>query len=289
MVEFAAEGPRGEGLGSMRLAFDSRRLIGRARGVNGWTLLELALLALIALQCARLIWTAVTPVGPVGDWRGTGTDPALPATAVLGGFDPFFRLGGAGGPVTVTSLNLKLFGIRQDQASGRGSAIIAGSDGQQRSIAVGEEIEPGVTLKAVDFDSVTISRGGADEQLFMDQSQGTATVAPPAIPSTAPPPVVVQPIPSIAPAVPAPPPQIGMQPRMNGSQLTGVTVRPQGNGDGFRALGLAPGDVVVSVNGRRIRSPEQMRTMAAELASPRVILQVERDGKVMALRPGAGR
>ena len=59
----------------MRLAFDSRRLIGRARSVNGWTLLELALLALIALQCARLIWTAVTPVGPIGDWRGTGVGP----------------------------------------------------------------------------------------------------------------------------------------------------------------------------------------------------------------------
>ena len=59
----------------MRLAFDSRRLIGRARGVNGWTLLELALLALIALQCARLIWIAVTPVGPLGDWRGTGRAP----------------------------------------------------------------------------------------------------------------------------------------------------------------------------------------------------------------------
>src|SRR3954470_12218504 len=115
----------------MRLAFDSRRLIGRARGVNGWTLLEAALLALIALQCARLIWTAVTPVGPLGDWRGTGSEPAPASAFALGGFDPFFRLSGGAGPVTVTSLNLKLFGIRQDQASGQGSAIIAGSDGRQ--------------------------------------------------------------------------------------------------------------------------------------------------------------
>jgi general secretion pathway protein C len=98
---------------------------------------------------------------------------------MLGSFDPFFRLSGAAGPVMVTSLNLKLYGIRQDQVSGRGSAIIAGSDGQQRSIGVGEEIEPGVTLKSVDFDSVTISRGGADEQLFMDQSQAPNTVTPP--------------------------------------------------------------------------------------------------------------
>lgn len=279
----------------MRLAFDSRRLIGRARGVNGWTLLELTLLALIALQCARLIWTALTPVGPLGDWRASGGDRAA-STEILAGFDPFFRLSGAAGPVTVTSLNLKLFGIRQDQASGRGSAIIAGSDGQQRSIAVGEEIEPGVTLKAVDFDSVTIARGGADEQLFMDQSQAPATVTPPAAgPTAAPTPPVVNPTTSVEPGSrPVPPSklypnEVSMAPRMNGSQLTGVTVAPKGNGEGFRALGLAPGDVVVAVNGRRIQSAEQARGMTAQLASARVTLQVERDGRVMTLRPGAGR
>ena len=280
----------------MRLAFDSRRLIGRARSVNGWTLLELALLALIALQCARLIWIAVTPVGAVGDWRGTGSDRGAVATAVLGGFDPFFRIGGAAGPVTVTSLNLKLFGIRQDQASGRGSAIIAGSDGEQRSIAVGEEIEPGVTLKAVGFDSVTIARGGADEQLFMDQSEGSATVTPPGAPApAAPAPPVVQPSTSVEPGgrpvAPSKlyPNEVSMTPRMNGAELTGVTVRPQGNADGFRALGLAAGDVVTAVNGRRIRSREQMQAMATDLASAPVTVQVERDGRVLTLRPGSGR
>ncbi|HYD36611.1 MAG TPA: type II secretion system protein N [Allosphingosinicella sp.] len=280
----------------MRLAFDSRRLIGRARGVNGWTLLELALLALIALQCARLIWTALTPVGPLGDWRGESGAGAAARTAVLGEFDPFFRLSGAGGPVTVTSLNLKLFGIRQDQASGRGSAIIAGSDGQQRSIAVGEEIEPGVTLKTVGFDSVTISRGGADEQLFMDQSEAPATVTPPAGRTpAAPTPPVVQPGSSVEPGGPPVPPsklypnEVSMAPRMNGTQLTGVTVRPQGNEQGFRALGLAPGDVVVSVNGRRIKSMDEARGMAEQLASARAVVQVERDGRVVTLRPGSGR
>lgn len=278
----------------MRLAFDSRRLIGRARGVNGWTLLELGLLALIALQCARLIWTAITPVGPLGDWSAAGTGRPG-STEILGTFDPFFRLSGAAGPVTVTSLNLKLFGIRQDQASGRGSAIIAGSDGQQRSIAVGEEIEPGVTLKSVDFDSVTISRGGADEQLFMDQSEAPATVAPPAAGRAAPAAPVVQPSTAVEPGGPPVPPsklypnEVSMTPRMNGSQLTGVTVGPKGRGDGFRALGLAPGDVVIAVNGRRIQTAEQARGMATQLASARVTLQVERGDRVTTLRPGDGR
>ncbi|HEX8263304.1 MAG TPA: type II secretion system protein N [Allosphingosinicella sp.] len=276
----------------MRLAFDNRRLLGRVRGLNGWTVLELALLALIALQCARLIWTVLTPVGPLGAWRASEGQGAA-STSGLGEFDPFFRLSGTGGPVTVTSLNLKLFGIRQDQASGRGSAIIAGSDGNQRSIAVGEEIEPGVTLKAVGFDSVTISRGGADEQLFMDQSQTPGTAPPPGAPP-APAPPVVQPSTSVEPGPPVPPSklypnEVSMTPRMNGSQLTGVSVRPQGSGGGFRALGLAPGDVVVAVNGRRIQTTEQARGVAAQLASARVTLQVERDGRVVTLRPGAAR
>lgn len=260
----------------MRLAFDSRRLIGRARGVNGWTLLELGLLALIALQCARLIWTAVTPVGPLGDWRGPETAAAATGSDVLASFDPFFRLSGAAGPVTVTSLNLKLFGIRQDQASGRGSAIIAGSDGQQRSIAVGEEIEPGVTLKAVSFDSVTISRGGADEQLFMDQSQGPAAVTAPAPPSTAPPPVI-QPTQSVEPGGPPVPPSKIQQ--------------PQGGGGGaLSAFGVAPGDVVTAVNGRRVAPGGQEAAIAAAVAARRgVTLQVERNGQVVTLRPGAGR
>jgi general secretion pathway protein C len=280
----------------MRLAFDSRRLIGRARGVNGWTVLELVLLGLIALQCARLIWTALTPVGPLGEWQSGAAVRSVSSDSLLGNFDPFFRLSGAAGPVTVTSLNLKLFGIRQDQASGRGSAIIAASDGQQRSVAVGEEIEPGVTLKSVDFDSVTISRGGSDEQLFMDQSQAPAAVGPtPPGPTPVPTPPVIQPSSSVEPGGPpvAPsrpqPTEVSMVPRMDGTRLTGVTVHPRGGGEGFRALGLAPGDVVLSVNGSRIRSADQARGMAAQLASSRVTLQVERDGRVMIVRPGAGR
>jgi type II secretory pathway component PulC len=77
-----------------------------------------------------------------------------------------------------------------------------------------------------------------------------------------------------------------MAPRMNGSQLTGVAVSPQGRGEGFRALGLAAGDVVIAVNGRRIQSMDQAQGMAAQLASARVSLQVERDGRVVTLRPG---
>src|SRR5688572_3021965 len=182
----------------MRLALDprARRLLRRMPPTNVYTVLELLLLSLLAIQCARLVWTIVTPVGPIGDWKAESElRPAgAGSAALLGSFDPFFRLGGRNGPVVVTALDLALYGIRQDQASGRGSAIIAGPDGVQRSFAVGEEIVPGVTLAAVDFDSVTISRGGVAEQLFMDQSPDAQIVGAAA--------------PSAAPAQGAPPPQV---------------------------------------------------------------------------------
>jgi general secretion pathway protein C len=290
----------------MRLALDPRaqRLLRRVPRTNVYTLAELALLSLLAIQCARLVWVAVTPVGPVGNWQPPApVAVAQPGPGLLGSFDPFFRMAGqAAGPVVVTSLSLKLFGVRQDTASGRGSAIIALPDGQQRSFAVGDEIMPGVRLEAVAFDNVTISRGGAAEQLFMDQSKNAPAVAgAPAVPGAPAPPsqgLVITPAPpplpvvTVPPPPPAPPPssgnlssQIGFAPRMNGSQVTGVVLSPQGSGEAFRAAGLQPGDVLLSVGGQRITSPAQLAALRGQIGtSNNVSVQVERGGRVTRLQ-----
>ncbi|HEY0149511.1 MAG TPA: type II secretion system protein N [Allosphingosinicella sp.] len=275
----------------MRLALDPRTqlLLRRVPRTNVYTLAELGLLTLLALQCARLVWAFATPLGPVGDWRPAQVQTAQPGTALLGSFDPFFRLAGGTGPVVVTSLSLKLFGVRQDEASGRGSAIIALPDGTQRSFAVGDEIMPGVTLSAVAFDNVTISRGGAAEQLFMDQSQavpsaGTAPAPAPRTESGPPPPQAPPPTPVPTVRVPQAQPlssQINFQPRLNGGKLTGVTLSPQGAGDAFRAAGLQPGDVLIAVNGQRITSPDQLAALRDQLVGVRgASVQVERGGRV---------
>lgn len=285
----------------MRLALDprARRLLRRLPRNTVYSAMELALLSLLALQCARLVWTIVTPLKPVGDWRAASAlRPVEPgSSAVLGSFDPFFRLTDGGAtPVVVTSLNLKLFGIREDRASGRGSAIIGTPDGQQRSFAVGEEVVPGVTLTGVAFDSVTVSRGGAAEQIFLDQSPPATVVAPDgALPT------------SIAPPPPAPVPlvtttpmatmqtetssigtEIQFQPRISGGQVNGVTVQPQGTGNAFRAAGLQPGDVVLSVNGQPITSADQARAIAGQLRGGEATVQVERGGRPISLRVRAG-
>ena len=55
----------------MRLALDprARRLLRRLPRNTVYSAMELILLSLLALQCARLVWTLVTPLGPVGDWK----------------------------------------------------------------------------------------------------------------------------------------------------------------------------------------------------------------------------
>ena len=134
---------------------------------------ELAGWVLAGLAAARLVWLAITPAGPLGT-----PHVALPTGPVVVAVDPFFPAGPAAAD-TVSSLDLVLLGTRVDAASGRGSAILATPDGQQKSVGVGEEIMPGVRLAAVEFESVTLDRGGAREQLYIDQSGSAADAAPP--------------------------------------------------------------------------------------------------------------
>lgn len=143
---------------------------------------EFLLLALLALQCARLVWTLFTPLGPVGAWTLPVPAPPAPRASAPLDFDPFFRSAPqAAGPVVVTSLDLTLHGVLEDRATGRGSAIIGTPDGRQNSFVVGEEIVEGVTLAGVASDSVTISRGGATEQIFLGAAEAGdgAEAAPP--------------------------------------------------------------------------------------------------------------
>lgn len=263
----------------MRLKLDGarRRWLARLPVVKLYSVAELALMAVLAAQCARLLWVLATPVSPLGDWR-----PAAPVLAgdvgdILSGFDPFFRLNAPAGPATVTALQLTLFGTRIDEAMGRGSAILAGPDGVQRSVSIGEAIQPGVTLKAVAFDHVTIDRGGVDEDLFLDQSDAPQTAGGPA------------PVPGAPPAaegiaVGQLRSDIGYIPRLDGGRVSGLVVRSQGSGAAFRAAQLRDGDVVTSVGGRPVTGPADLDRVSTELANGGILpITVERGQQTLSL------
>ncbi len=269
----------------MRLKLDARtrRILRRLPVVNVYSLAELLLIAGLATQSARLLWTLVTPVSPLGDWRPAEISVPGRPYDVLAGFDPFFRLGGAQpGPATVTSLQLTLFGIRVDEASGRGSAIVAGPDNVQKSVGVGEEIQPGVRLKAVAFDHITIDRGGTSEDLFLVQSDapqaGQAPVSAPGAP-----PVVGQPAPAPI-AANQIRNEIGFIPRIDGGRISGLVVRPQGTGNLFRTAGLREGDVVTAIGGRPVTGPQDLDRVTADFAGGgNIPITVERGTQTLAL------
>jgi len=214
----------------------------------------IALMAvLLAFQATRLFWVIITPVGPLAGWRAPSVNLIAPSAqlALFNGFDPFYRTdASAASAQNVTSLNLLLFGVRANESSGGGSAIIAGEDGIQNSFAVGEEVAPGVTLDAVAFDHVILSRGGVKESLYLDQSVPAETVspsgtAPQAVPSS-----------SATGGLNAQTLQkaIGFAPRNEGGRVTGLVLKAQDDGTMLRLAGFQAGDIVVAVNGRPVSS-----------------------------------
>ncbi len=244
-----------------------------------------AILALaIVIQGVRLFWTMVTPVAPVGDWRPKVPQPmdAAAQSALFASFDPFFRQQAAAeGNEKVTSLSLTLFGIRSNEASGAGSAIIADSEGVQYSYLTGEEIMPGVTLHAVAFDHVVLSNNGSLEKLFLDQSVPAETVGgeeQDATPQPTPEPnavaggdVQLNPQ-SLASS-------IQLAPRNEGGAVTGLVVSAKDDGAMMRAAGLRAGDIITKVNGQAISSAADMISQLRPGA--RLSVEVERGAQTI--------
>ena len=271
----------------MRLALSpaARALFRRLPPVNLYSTVELLLLGVLAVQCARLLWMIVTPVGPVGEWRAAEAGVGGASAAILRGVDPFFRVSGAASSgASVTSLQLTLFGTRIDDATGLSSAIIAGPDGVQNSVGLGEEVAPGVRLKAVAFDHVTLDRGGRSEELYIDQSGGATSGVPPV--GAPPSPLPGLPIANSGPGVT--PAQIrsdvSFTPRIEGGQVTGVIVRPQGSGAGFRAMGFQDGDVITAAGGRAITGQADLDRLVSGLIPGSILsITVERGGQPSAI------
>lgn len=273
----------------------SSRLASQIRLAHRWPKWPMAVAAtlgaLLIVQIIRLIWVLVMPLSPLGSWTPprAAIVPMAERPALFAAFDPFFRSASAGGgQAVVTSLGLTLFGTNMNEATGGGSAIIAGEDGIQSSFSVGEEIVPGVRLAAVAFDHVLLDRGGVRESLFLDQSVPSDVAASGAMaPAT---PVLPPPTPEIgsvaAQAAGELSPDavragIGFAPNGAGGRVTGLVVQPRGDGAAFRAAGLQPGDIIRSVNGRSLSSPTDAAAIASQMTpGARLSFEVERGGSI---------
>ncbi len=262
------------------------------RGKTGFstaTLADVVLVLAVAGAAVMLLWAFIHPLGPVGRWQAVRGVPVVSDPLLLTRFDPFFREGGAGGTAAVTSLPLKLFGIRVDQAMGRGSAIIATPDGVQSSYAVGDEIVGGVKLKSVAFDHIVLERGGVDEQLFLDQSVAAPVAgAPGAPPPPGTPPAVVAPSAQITPQALAE--GIAFAPRSEKGAAPGFVVGPKGSGTLFAQTGLVQGDVVTQINGQPVRSVDDIASAVVRVPpGGRLNFMIERNGTTMNVSAGGAK
>lgn len=226
-----------------------------------------ALAAVNAFLLAAIFWALVTPVSPLGDWRPGAVRIIPPAAraALFASVDPFNRAvsgSGADPTGTVTALALTLYGTRSTPG-GEGSAIISGQDGLQKVYRVGVEVMPGVTLAEVGFDHVVLSRGGARELLYLDQS-GTAPSAQAVVaaaegagtmPAAAAGPLTADAARS----------GIAFAPRAEGGRVVGLEVQPGGDGGAFAAAGFRPGDVITSVDGKPVSGAGDGAALAGAL------------------------
>lgn len=241
---------------------------------------EAVLILLLVAQAGRLVWLFAAPTPQAVQAR------LLPEVdlGVLSRFDAFFRNGGGGGGAGAAPSDgggLTLFGVRADGAGG-GSAIIGLADGRQVSVGAGEEVEPGLTLSAVAPDHVMLSRGGAPFRLdFPDMASGAASP----VPVTAAQPAAAAPEPASAEGAVVDPQrliaQAGLRPRIQGLGIKGLTVSASGDGGELRNAGLRSGDVILSVNGTALNSPQALAALRGQLAdAPSAQIQFERDGQV---------
>lgn len=258
---------------------------------------EVALALLLLVQLGRLVWIVAEPRDTVAASTSPSAAVAPADLAVLQRFDAFFRTGGQSSLAEASAAGsgqMRLYGLRSD-GSGGGSAIIGLADGRQVSVGVGEEVEPGLVLRGVGPDYVTLARGASVSRLiFSDLPVGVAPVPPPPLgPQTVTPPA--PPPPAATPTVASVDParlitQAGLRPRMRGLRMDGFTVSGSGDAAVLRAAGLQAGDVILAVNGQPLDSLERIAALRGQLAnSTGAELRYERDGAVQTSTIGTGR
>jgi general secretion pathway protein C len=250
---------------------------------------EIALVLLLAVQAARVVWIIAEPAGPFGTPAAEVPDDSARDLAILKTFNAFAPRGAAPAVAAEDTSDFTLHGVRVGNRD-VGSAII-GVGGKQSVYWVGEEIAPGTVLKEVSADHVVVAHGDRTSHLSLVASapQLGATAFVPSYLRAGP--VAGAPAkPTVITSVDTKKllEEAGLLPRTQGGQITGYTLLPRGAGEMLGRAGLAAGDVLVALNGSRL-TPERYSEIEQEFANaPQVQLTVERgnETKTITLQTG---
>ncbi len=274
---------------------------------------ELALIVILALLGARLVWVIASPTDSVAKYterplpspmRGSSSTLAISTDrTVLISENPFDQ--GEGEvfvqDVPETNLNLQLDGLRMStEGGGAGNAIIRTPDGIGTNFRVGDQILPGVTLERILSDRVIINRDGADETLMLggrgaglsvisDDSQivtdggiaETESSAGEESRETA----------QITGRLAGPDQLFGAinaGPVMTNGALSGYRLNPIGSADIMRQAGLEPGDVLLQINGTSVVNLDMTDVIDRISAVQTAVLEVNRNGSQRTVRLSFG-
>jgi general secretion pathway protein C len=174
-----------------------------------------------------------------------------------------------------STTNLVLTGVLASDNPAEGLAIIRRSAESSGTYPVGATLGPGVTLHAVFADGVILERDGVLEALVLPQAQaalprasGLSGITAARATTLA---DAVRPVPVFA----------------NGVQR-GYRFYPASDAQRFAALGLQPGDFVVSINGIALDDPQRsMATFNSIVSALGASVRIERHGKTYDLTLGA--
>lgn len=243
---------------------------------RGRSALACVLLALLALQCARVVWVMITPIGPLGTAQvATSAQAELPALRR----DVFYR-----SVAEANSDGIVLHGVRAGGA--QAAAFLSSGDGRQGAYRIGDGVVAGVTVQAIASDHVLLRTGSGVRRLALVESTASAAATSPATAA----PAAVGGAPAVtsnvgtaagtATAAAVDPQQLlttaGLRASEDGS---GFTVMPRGDGALLRQAGLAPGDVLTQLNGRTLDA-EHLRELQDELRDGQAAtLTYRRDGQ----------
>jgi general secretion pathway protein C len=239
---------------------------------------EVALVLVLAVQAARVLWIIAEPVGPFGTPVPEVADDSARDLTILKTFNAFAPRGVAPTVATDDTSGLTLHGIRVGDR-GAGSAII-GVGGKQSVYWVGEEISPGTVLKEITADHIVVARGDRTSHLSLvaRAPQPITTASVPSYMLAPRPAAAAQAKPAAITSVDAKKllEEAGLRPRTQDGQITGYTLLPRGAGEMLGRAGLAAGDVLVALNGNRL-TPERYSEIEQELTgASQVQLTVER-------------
>ncbi|MBA4000957.1 PDZ domain-containing protein [Brevundimonas sp.] len=237
---------------------------------------EVVLVGLLALQPLLWVWT----LG--GSERGQGETAALtlgppPASSPHSGGDPFFGRAAGAFPLAPHTL----YAVR---AGARAGAIVAGPDGVQKAVRVGETVSESVVLAAVATDHVVLGHGRTRTRLDFPAAPPAANPGPaqPVMAATG---QAAAGQATAGPGAANPATYATALRPVSANGADGYVWRPGTDGGVLAAAGLRPGDVILRINGTPFDRSERLEELAADIAAGHSVeLEYRRNGSVFSSR-----